>query len=65
MDKENSNEGRVDVVEDGGLHPALSRDGQHLNPQPSNDPADPLNWPMPLKVRIICIAQSGPTADGN
>jgi hypothetical protein len=23
----------------------------HLNPQPTADPADPLNWPMALKVR--------------
>jgi hypothetical protein len=22
----------------------------HLNPRPSTDPADPLNWPMALKV---------------
>jgi len=52
MEKESHSDRNIEVVESGGLHPALSRDGQHLNPQPSNDPADPLNWPMALKVCI-------------
>jgi hypothetical protein len=57
MEKEYNTNGNVEVVEDGGLRPALSRDGQHLNPQPSKDPADPLNWPMVLKVtdQLYCI----------
>jgi hypothetical protein len=50
MGKENHTDRNVEIVENAGLQPALSRDGQHLNPQPSNDPADPLNWPMALKV---------------
>lgn len=29
---------------------AISMDRALLNPQPSDDPADPLNWPMALKV---------------
>lgn len=49
MNKDNTN-GNVEAVEDGGLRPAITPDGEHLNPQPSNDPADPLNWPMGLKV---------------
>lgn len=28
-----------------------SRNGQQFNPQPSNDPADPMNWPLALKVQ--------------
>lgn len=27
--------------------------GQHLLPAPSNDPKDPLNWPMALKVFVL------------
>ena len=45
-DAENNN---VDVEETGCLQSA--RDGQQLNPQPSNDPADPLNWPLAVKVQ--------------
>lgn len=55
MGKESHLDRNVEEVESGGLQPALSRDGQRLNPQPSNDPADPLNWPMMLKV---CISSS-------
>jgi hypothetical protein len=28
----------------------LDNDGLPLIPQPSDDPADPLNWPLKLKV---------------
>ena len=35
-------------VEEG--RPALASSGEVLNPQPSDDPADPLNWPLGLKV---------------
>lgn len=37
---------------------AYDRNGQHLNPQPSTDPEDPLNWPLTLKVGVliqVCI----------
>lgn len=27
--------------------------GQHLLPAPSNDPKDPLNWPMALKILVL------------
>lgn len=41
----------VEKVENaGGVEPVLSRTGEHLNPQPSHDPSDPLNWPLSLKV---------------
>lgn len=53
MEKENHTDRNVEIVENAGIQPALSRDGQHLNPQPSNDPADPLNWPMALKVGVL------------
>ena len=43
--------GLVDVTEDAGSQPPVEQTRQHLNPAPSNDPADPLNWPMALKVR--------------
>jgi hypothetical protein len=52
MEKEDHADGKVEAVEEGGLRTTLSRDGQQLNPQPSNDPADPLNWHMALKVFI-------------
>jgi hypothetical protein len=29
---------------------ARTNSGEALNPQPSNDPEDPLNWPLSLKV---------------
>ena len=44
--------GQLEIEENNAVQPVLSRDGRHLNPQPSNDPADPLNWPMALKVII-------------
>jgi hypothetical protein len=53
MEKEGHSDRNIEVVENAGLQPAVSLDGQHLNPQPSNDPADPLNWPMVLKVGFI------------
>jgi hypothetical protein len=31
---------------------ARTNSGETLNPQPSNDPEDPLNWPLSLKVSI-------------
>jgi len=49
-DKNSDSDGKVDLVEVARTH-TFDRDGQPLNPQPSNDPADPLNWPMTLKVR--------------
>jgi hypothetical protein len=53
MEKEGHSDRNIEVVENAGLQPAVSLDGQHLNPPPSNDPADPLNWPMVLKVGFI------------
>lgn len=34
-------------VEDGNMHLSAR---QKLNPQPTDDPNDPLNWPLWLKV---------------
>ena len=64
MEKENHTEDNVEVVGDGGLRPALSRDGQHLNSQPSNDPADLLNWPMMLRVPIYSTTRIELIANG-
>ncbi len=33
-----------------GAYLARTRSGEALNPQPADDPADPLNWPLSLKV---------------
>lgn len=33
-----------------GVYLARTNSGEALNPQPSNDPEDPLNWPLSLKV---------------
>jgi hypothetical protein len=65
MEKEKNSDDKVEAVENGGLQPALSRDRQHLNPQPSNDPADPLNWPMALKVRKSIVLHNWINADEN
>lgn len=35
---------------EGGLYLARTRSGEALNPQPADDPQDPLNWPLSLKV---------------
>ncbi|KAF2099251.1 MFS general substrate transporter [Rhizodiscina lignyota] len=32
---------------------AVASSRQHLSPVPSNDPADPLNWPMALKIVVL------------
>jgi hypothetical protein len=34
------------------VHLARTNSGEALNPQPSNDPGDPLNWPLSLKVSL-------------
>jgi hypothetical protein len=33
-----------------GAYLARTNSGEALNPQPSNDPEDPLNWPLSLKA---------------
>jgi hypothetical protein len=33
-----------------GVYLARTDSGEALNPQPSNDPEDPLNWPLSLKA---------------
>lgn len=35
-----------------GVYLARTNAGEALNPQPSDDPEDPLNWPLGLKVSI-------------
>jgi hypothetical protein len=35
-----------------GVYLARTNSGEALNPQPCNDPEDPLNWPLSLKVSI-------------
>ena len=35
-----------------GVYLARTESGEALNPQPSNDPEDPLNWPLILKAGI-------------
>jgi hypothetical protein len=39
-----------------GVYLARTSSGEALNPQPSNDPEDPLNWPLSLKasVHLLC-----------
>src|SRR5439155_1911557 len=39
-----------------GVYLARTNSGEALNPQPSNDPEDPLNWPLSLKasVHLLC-----------
>ncbi|KAF8589440.1 MFS general substrate transporter [Ramaria rubella] len=34
-------------------HLKLDSDGLPLSPQPTDDPADPLNWPLKLKILIL------------
>ena len=34
----------------------LDKTGLPLSPQPSDDPADPLNWPLGLKVDMSSIS---------
>lgn len=36
-----------------GAYLARTRSGEALSPQPADDPADPLNWPLSLKVDAI------------
>jgi len=35
-----------------GVYLARTDSGEALNPQPSNDPEDPLNWPLSLKASL-------------
>jgi hypothetical protein len=35
-----------------GVYLARTDSGEALNPQPSNDPEDPLNWPLILKASV-------------
>ncbi|KIJ51447.1 hypothetical protein M422DRAFT_43980 [Sphaerobolus stellatus SS14] len=35
------------------VHLKLDKKGVPLSPQPSNDPADPLNWPLSLKAIVL------------
>jgi hypothetical protein len=37
---------------------ARTNSGEALNPQPSNDPEDPLNWPLSLKVSLHPFASA-------
>lgn len=42
----------VETVEQSPLL-KLDKNGIPLSPQPSDDPADPLNWPLRLKVNAM------------
>lgn len=53
-EKDIGSENRLEMQETN----AYDTNGQHLNPQPSTDPEDPLNWPLTLKIGVliqVCI----------
>lgn len=39
-----------------GVHLITTSDGEVVNPQPADDPADPLNWPLSLKASACSTA---------
>jgi hypothetical protein len=49
------------------VHVKRSKDGIKLEPQPSDNPNDPLNWPMSKKITIlgiICLSSFAGVAQG-
>lgn len=55
-------------VEDVEVKPSILNARARLDPRPSEDEADPLNWPMNLKLLILfevcwlaCVSQSTQT----
>lgn len=45
----------------GGVYLARTNSGEALSPQPSNDPDDPLNWPLRLKVSSLLLGRRAAT----
>jgi hypothetical protein len=52
------------LVEESGISERYETERELLNPRPSEDPQDPLNWPLWLKVGSrVCLTASRVAAD--